>query len=103
METLKLLFKSPKFIAGLGIFVFLFLTAFIYPAVVDKNPFEMVGLMYEAPSSRYILGTDNFGRDVFVELIHGMKTSLIIGLFAGVIATAIGVTIGLLPGIRGAL
>ncbi len=30
METLKLLFKSPKFIAGLGIFVFLFLTAFIY-------------------------------------------------------------------------
>lgn len=101
METLKLLFKSPKFIAGLGIFVFLFLTAFIYPAVVDKNPFEMVGLMYEAPSSRYILGTDNFGRDVFVELIHGTKTSLIIGLFSGIIATAIGVTIGLFAGYKG--
>lgn len=101
METLKLLFKSPKFIAGLGIFVFLFLTAFIYPAVVTKNPFEMVGFMYEPPSSRYILGTDNFGRDVFVELIHGTKTSLIIGLFSGIIATAIGVTIGLFAGYKG--
>ncbi|HXL02012.1 MAG TPA: ABC transporter permease [Candidatus Atribacteria bacterium] len=101
METLKLLLRSPKFIVGLGIFAVLFLTAFIYPAVVPKNPFEMVGLMYEPPSSRYLLGTDNFGRDTFVELIHGMKTSLIIGLFSGIIATAIGVTIGLFAGYKG--
>jgi len=53
------------------------------------------------PLQDTILGTDNFGRDVFVELIHGMKTSLIIGLFAGVIATAIGVTIGLFAGYKG--
>ncbi len=101
METLKLLFKSSKFIVGLSMFAVLFLTAFIYPAVVTKNPFEMVGFMYEPPSSRYILGTDNFGRDVFVELIHGTKTSLIIGLFSGIIATAIGVTIGLFAGYKG--
>jgi len=101
MNTIKLLLKSPKFLIGFGLFMFLFLTAFIYPAVSPKDPLEMVGFMYESPSSTYLLGTDNFGRDVFVELIHGMKSSLIIGLISGIIATTIGITIGLFAGYKG--
>ncbi|PNR96213.1 ABC transporter permease [Petrotoga sp. 9PWA.NaAc.5.4] len=101
MNTIKLLLKSPKFIIGFCLFMFLFLTAFIYPAVSTKDPLDMVGFMYEPPSSTFLLGTDNFGRDVFVELIHGMKSSLIIGLISGVIATAIGITIGLFAGYKG--
>lgn len=101
MNTIKLLLKSPKFIIGFVIFIFLFLTAFIYHAASAKDPLDMVGFMYEPPSSTFLLGTDNFGRDVFVELIHGMKSSLIIGLISGVIATAIGITIGLFAGYKG--
>jgi peptide/nickel transport system permease protein len=103
MTTIKLLLKSPKFLIGFGIFMFLLLTAFIYPVVSTKDPFDMVGFMYESPSSTFLLGTDNFGRDVFVELIHGMKSSIIIGLISGIIATAIGITIGLFAGYKGGM
>lgn len=49
----------------------------------------------------YVLGTDNFGRDVFSELVAAIKTSLKIGFLAGTIATLIGLTLGLLSGYVG--
>jgi peptide/nickel transport system permease protein len=47
------------------------------------------------------LGTDNFGRDVFKELISATRTSLKIGLIAGIIATLIGLFLGLFAGYVG--
>ena len=49
----------------------------------------------------FILGTDNFGRDVLTELTAAMGTSLKIGLVAGSIATMIGLFLGLLSGYVG--
>ena len=44
----------------------------------------------EVPNVRLLLlGTDNFGRDVLVELVSATGTSLIIGFVAGIIATTI--------------
>jgi peptide/nickel transport system permease protein len=56
----------------------------------------------EVPNVRLLaLGTDNFGRDVLVELVSATGTSLIIGLVAGLIATTIGLILGLLAGYVG--
>ncbi len=55
---------------------------------------KFVGLLYDPPSSEAWLGTDNFGRDVFTQLMYGTRTSLTIGLISGSIATLIGVLIG---------
>lgn len=56
----------------------------------------------EVPNVRLlVLGTDNFGRDVLVELVSATGTSLIIGLVAGLIATSIGLILGLLAGYAG--
>lgn len=49
----------------------------------------------------FLLGTDNFGRDVLTELVYAIGTSLKIGLIAGVIATLIGLVLGLLSGYVG--
>jgi ABC-type dipeptide/oligopeptide/nickel transport system permease subunit len=49
----------------------------------------------------FVLGTDNFGRDVLTELVSAMGTSLKIGLVAGTIATLIGLFLGLLSGYVG--
>ncbi|OPJ62686.1 ABC transporter permease [Clostridium oryzae] len=49
----------------------------------------------------FVLGTDNFGRDVLTELVAAMGTSLKIGLVAGTIATLIGLLLGLLAGYVG--
>jgi ABC-type dipeptide/oligopeptide/nickel transport system permease subunit len=51
----------------------------------------------------FVLGTDNFGRDVLTELVSATKASLRIGLLAGVIATCIGLMLGLLAGYVGGL
>ncbi len=51
----------------------------------------------------FILGTDNFGRDVLTELVAAIKTSLKIGFIAGLIATTIGLSLGLIAGYLGGL
>ncbi len=49
------------------------------------------------------LGTDNFGRNVFTELVSAVGTSLLIGLIAGAIATFIGLALGLFAGYVGGI
>jgi ABC-type dipeptide/oligopeptide/nickel transport system permease subunit len=51
----------------------------------------------------FLLGTDNFGRDEFIELCHAVGTSLKMGLLAGTIATIIGLILGLLSGYLGGI
>ncbi|MGE3800053.1 MAG: ABC transporter permease [Candidatus Kapaibacterium sp.] len=51
---------------------------------------------YWEPS--YLLGTDNYGRDLLSRLIHGTRISLSIGFLAELIALSIGVTFGAIAG-----
>ncbi|GHU73545.1 ABC transporter permease [Clostridia bacterium] len=52
---------------------------------------------------RLWLGTDNFGRDAFKELLAATAVSLRIGVIAGVIATIIGLALGLFAGFVGGI
>lgn len=56
----------------------------------------------EGPSARFVLGTDQLGRDMLSRIIFGARISIIVGLAASsisaVIATAIGLTSGFLGG-----
>mgnify|MGYP003700006701 CR=1 FL=1 len=83
------------------LFLIIFLFGILGPIFIKKNPFDTVGGLFNPPSKQFILGTDNLGRDVFVELMYGTRTSIIIGLVAGIIATFIGVFIGTLAGYKG--
>lgn len=53
------------------------------------------------PSAENVLGTDNFGRDVFSRIIHGGRVSLSIGFISVGIALGIGGLMGLLAGFYG--
>src|SRR5260221_1653885 len=53
------------------------------------------------PSEKYLLGTDNVGRDMFALMAHGIHPSLKIGLIAGVLGTAVGTILGLVAGYSG--
>ena len=50
-----------------------------------------------------VLGTDQLGRDILSRVIHGAKTSVLIGLAAVLVAGAVGTGLGLLAGMRGGL
>ena len=56
---------------------------------------------YKFPSAQHIMGTDEFGRDVFSRLVWGCRTSLSIGVSAIVIACVLGVAIGCIAGFYG--
>lgn len=53
------------------------------------------------PSAAHLLGTDQFGRDIFARLLHGARITLLIALSANLIAMAIGSLIGLIAGYYG--
>lgn len=100
---LRRLLNSYKVVVGLIILLSVFAFGFVGSFLSSADPTEMAGLLYESPSSTNILGTDNFGRDVFIELMYSTRTSLIIGFMAGIVATLTGTTLGLFAGYLGGI
>lgn len=102
-NSLKILIRSPKFLIGIFILIAVLALVFIYPLFDKKNPLDMIALAYQPPGQGLLLGSDNFGRDLFLELVYGIRTSMEVGLIAGLIATVIGLVIGLAAGYLGGL
>ncbi len=53
------------------------------------------------PQSIAWFGTDDIGRDIYSRLLYGIRTSILIGVATGIIATVIGTAVGSFAGIRG--
>jgi peptide/nickel transport system permease protein len=51
----------------------------------------------------FVLGTDNYGRDVFSRIIHGARTVLGIAIMAALMSAGVGVPVGLLSGFFGGI
>lgn len=56
---------------------------------------------FQQPSPRHILGTDQWGDDLFAHLVYGTRTVLFIALVSAVVSTIVGVILGLLAGFYG--
>ena len=69
-----------------------------YETVVIK---QNLSNRLQAPSMSHILGTDEFGRDIFARLIHGARVSLKVGVLAVGISIAIGGALGAIAGYYG--
>jgi peptide/nickel transport system permease protein len=93
---------NGRFLFSLIVLLLVLGFAFLGPIISGRDkPLVTVGGLYDAPSSEALLGTDNFGRDVLTQLMYGTRTSLIIGVIAGAVATFIGLLIGTVAGFRG--
>ncbi len=57
----------------------------------------------EAPSLMHLMGTDNFGRDVFSRVMNGCGTTFFVGLCTVLIGAAAGTVIGALTGFYGGI
>ncbi|MFB5675329.1 ABC transporter permease [Paenibacillus terreus] len=102
-QSFRILVKSPKFMFGAIMFLVMIGVVTIYPLINRNDPLEMIAMAFQPPDSKLLLGSDNFGRDLFLELIYGIRTSIQVGLIAGVFATAIGLVIGLASGYIGGM
>ena len=100
---IRALFRSGRFRVSFVLIVLIVVAAVVGPLLDDRNPRFAVGGRYDSPSVGVWLGTDAIGNDVFLQLMHGLGTSLYIGLVAGLVATLIGVAVGTLSGYLGGL
>jgi peptide/nickel transport system permease protein len=79
--------------------------------VAPHNPFDLATLelsdsmlppsWLEGGRAKYLLGTDEQGRDVLSALMYGARISLMIGGASVLVSTLIGVSLGLLSGYAG--
>ena len=67
------------------------------------DPTAMVAKKFQSPSFRHLLGTDNFGRDIFSRVLDGAGTTLLIAVCVVAIGCVAGIIIGSLCGYYGGL
>ncbi len=99
----KALFKkalsNPLAMVGFIIIVSVFILAMLAPFISPYDPNDIdVKAILLAPSWQHWMGTDGLGRDVLSRMLHGGRISLLVGLVAVGIATAIGIVLGAISG-----
>jgi peptide/nickel transport system permease protein len=89
-------------IIGFVILGALALTALGAPWLSPRDPIRTAAReALQPPGPRFVLGSDQFGRDVASRVLHGARISLTVGLIAVSIAVALGTPLGLVSGYYG--
>jgi peptide/nickel transport system permease protein len=102
----------PGFVVAAGLFTFALVVAAVFaPFVAPFDPTnistfnltdaETPPIFADGGDSRFVLGTDNQGRDLLSAIIYGTRISLVIGTGAVIFAAVVGVTLGLVAGFFG--
>ena len=99
--ALRRFFRHPAGMAGLTLSMLVVVAGVLADVISPGDPFRTVADPLLAPSSKHLMGTDNLGRDVFDAVIHGARTSMVVVTGVVVIASLIGLTVGIVAGYRG--
>ena len=86
--------RKEKFLSNPALIIVL--AALILPAVSSVDPNEMKVLdRLKPPGAEHIFGTDEFGRDLFIRVMHGARVSICVGgavtIFSSILGTMIGI------------
>jgi peptide/nickel transport system permease protein len=103
--------SSPVTIAAALVTLLLVLAAALAPWIAPQNPLDLAALdllnaeippaWVDGGEKRFLLGTDNQGRDVLSAILYGLRISLVVGAASVVVAMTLGVTLGLTAGFVG--
>jgi len=97
---LRTLWTNRKARLGLVLIGLFVAMAVFAPLIAPHSPTATTFTPYKGPSSTNWFGTTGNGEDVFSQLVYGARVSLLVGLSAGVGATLVAVTLGLISGYR---
>lgn len=98
-------------LAGLLVFLLIVVLAVAAPLIAPQNPYDLSSV--DVMDSRLppgekagegftmLLGSDGVGRDLLSGILYGLRISLMVGAFSGLIAATLGMTIGLIAAYAG--
>jgi peptide/nickel transport system permease protein len=94
-------FFRTKPLGAIGLVIVL---VFIFMAICAEliSPYDPLFISYDhllsPPSTQYLLGTDEFGRDVLSRIIYASRTAMLVGF----VSALVGATLGLFVGVASA-
>lgn len=98
-SVFKKALSNPLALAGFVIILLVFLLAMLAPLIAPYDPNDInVKAILLGPSLQHWMGTDGLGRDVLSRMLYGGRISLLVGLVAVGISTAIGIILGAISG-----
>ncbi len=101
-DAVRRLRKNPGAVAGLFVLLVIIFVSIFAGQIAPYDPIQQdTQAIRQAPSRHHLMGTDNFGRDVFSRVLYGGRRSLPVGFVAIGIASIIGVVFGLIAGYFG--
>ncbi len=88
--------KSPTAMIGLVIISVIILAAIFADLIVpyEYGVKQVISERLQGPSLKHPFGTDDLGRDLFARVIHGSRSSLVLGVATTAVATIIGGFLG---------
>ena len=103
--------RSPVTVCAAIVFGLYLLLSFGAPIFAPHNPFDLSGISLldaflppaweSGGDPRFLLGTDDQGRDVLSTILYGSRLSILVGLASVLFALVLGVGLGLLSGYVG--
>jgi peptide/nickel transport system permease protein len=103
--------QSKITVAAALVSTLMVLAALLAPWIAPHDPFDLRQLSLldsHAPPAwaaggdwRYLLGTDDQGRDVLSAILYGSRISITVGVVAMLLSAAVGITLGLIAGYAG--
>jgi peptide/nickel transport system permease protein len=86
-----------------GLLIFLLVAMAIFaPLLAPYDPIQIKAVdRLRPPGMGYLLGTDDFGRDILSRIIYGARISMVIGLSAVGISTVLATLLGVISGFYG--
>ena len=105
MSFLRRLLSIPTGAAGVALLAVIAAAALLAPWISPGDPLRIAGSALLPPFSDPALpfGTDRLGRDVLAGLLHGARTSLIVGMAAAAASVLLGSVVGTIAGFAGRL
>jgi peptide/nickel transport system permease protein len=89
-------------LVGLALVLVLGLSALLAPWLAPYDPARQSLVEKRArPGGKYVLGADEFGRDILSRVIYGARVALLVGLVSAAIAVAGGLLLGTMAGFSG--
>lgn len=95
--------RSKAVLIGGIIVLAVVLAAILAPLLSTHDPYEMnvKERLLDPLEGGHLLGTDQFGRDLYTRILYGAQVSLEVGIVSVSLALVIGVTLGLISGYYG--